>query len=110
MPNLTSALNLLQQERNRLSSQLESLSNAISALRGPSGTGKTMSAARPSANRRCPTRSLGEGQRSESRLHLPAVDVAGCHPWLWLTSEQRRNPAGRSGERRRRSAEGSHAG
>jgi hypothetical protein len=43
MPNLTSALNLLQQERSRLTSQLEGLSNAISALNGARGTGRTMS-------------------------------------------------------------------
>jgi len=45
MPNLTSALNLLQQERNRLTSQLESLSNAISALNGTGGARKTLSTA-----------------------------------------------------------------
>jgi hypothetical protein len=33
----------LQQERNRLTSQLESLANAISTLKGVSTTGKTMS-------------------------------------------------------------------
>ena len=41
MTNLTSVLNQLEQERNRLTSQLESLSNALSALniKGPSRRG-----------------------------------------------------------------------
>jgi len=46
MSNLASVLNQLQQERNRLTSQLEKLNQALSALnvKGPSGRG-TMSAA-----------------------------------------------------------------
>jgi predicted nucleic acid-binding Zn-ribbon protein len=38
MTNLTSALRQLEQERNRLSSRLEQLNNAISALTGASST------------------------------------------------------------------------
>jgi len=34
MPNLASLLNQLQQERNRLTSQLQSLNNALLAMRG----------------------------------------------------------------------------
>ena len=47
MPNLTSVLNQLQQERNRLTSQLERLNNAVAALNGvrKTGTGRTVSAA-----------------------------------------------------------------
>ena len=47
MPNLTSLLNQLEQERNRLAHQLESLNNAISALNGTTNnrTGRTISAA-----------------------------------------------------------------
>jgi hypothetical protein len=48
MSNLTSILNQLDQERSRLASQLENLTNAISALNGSSNnaTGRrTMSAA-----------------------------------------------------------------
>jgi len=105
MPNLTSALNLLQQERNRLSSQLESLSNAISALRGTSGTGRTMSVAgraRIAAAQRARWAKAKVRKSSPS----PSVEVVGCLRRLWLASEQRRNPVGQSGERLRRSAEG----
>src|SRR6266576_1955258 len=48
MPNVTSVINQLHQERNRLSAQLEHLNNAISALNGVSNnrTGRrTISAA-----------------------------------------------------------------
>jgi hypothetical protein len=47
MPNLTSLLHQLEQERNRLTAQLERLSNALSALTGMSNTrrGRTISAA-----------------------------------------------------------------
>ena len=47
MTNLSSVLNQLERERNRLAVQLESLTNAISALRGDSDTqaGRTISAA-----------------------------------------------------------------
>jgi hypothetical protein len=47
MANLTSLLNQLEQERSRLSSQLESLTHALSALKGASrnGTRKGISAA-----------------------------------------------------------------
>jgi hypothetical protein len=47
MANLTAALKQLEQERNRLATQLENLHNAISALNGTgnSGTGRTISAA-----------------------------------------------------------------
>jgi len=47
MTNLTSVLNQLEQERNRLSAQLEQVTNAISALNGVSNhrTGRTISAA-----------------------------------------------------------------
>jgi predicted nucleic acid-binding Zn-ribbon protein len=38
MTNLTSALKLLEQERNRLSSRIEQLNNAVSALTGASST------------------------------------------------------------------------
>ena len=46
MSNLTSVLNQLEQERTRLSSQLESLTHALSALKGTSrnGTRKGISA------------------------------------------------------------------
>src|SRR5438046_1755255 len=48
MTNLTSALKQLEQERNRLSSRLEQINNAVSALRGTSGTrrGKISAAGR----------------------------------------------------------------
>jgi len=44
MSNLTSVLNQLQQERMRLTSQLENVNNALSALNGVSNnrTGRTM--------------------------------------------------------------------
>jgi hypothetical protein len=46
MTNFTSVLNQLEQERNRLTSQLESLNNALSALNGNRPTRRsTMSAA-----------------------------------------------------------------
>lgn len=47
MTNLGSVLNQLERERKRLAVQLESLTNAISALRGDSDThaGRTISAA-----------------------------------------------------------------
>ncbi len=47
MANLTLVLKQLEQERNRLTSQLESLNNALSALNGTGNkrTGRTMSAA-----------------------------------------------------------------
>jgi uncharacterized protein YlxW (UPF0749 family) len=47
MTNLTSVVKQLQQERSRLTSQVESLTNAISALSVESnkGTGRTISAA-----------------------------------------------------------------
>jgi hypothetical protein len=47
MANLTSILHQLQQERNRLTAQLERLSNALSALTGVSNNrrGRTISAA-----------------------------------------------------------------
>jgi uncharacterized phosphosugar-binding protein len=38
MTNLTSALNQLEQERNRLSSRLEQINNAVSALTGAGNT------------------------------------------------------------------------
>ena len=48
MTNLTSVLNQLQQERNRLASQLESLNNALSALNvnGASRKGRMSAAGR----------------------------------------------------------------
>jgi len=47
MPNLTSVIDQLQQERTRLASQLENLNNALSALNGTGNnrTGRTVSAA-----------------------------------------------------------------
>jgi hypothetical protein len=47
MPNLTSVINQLHQERNRLGAQLEHVTNAISALNGVSNnrTGRRISAA-----------------------------------------------------------------
>ena len=47
MPNLSSVINQLQQERARLASQLENLNNAISALNGTGNnrTGRRISAA-----------------------------------------------------------------
>jgi len=47
MPNFNSVLNQLEQERTRLASQLESLNNALLALKGPSlkGARKGISAA-----------------------------------------------------------------
>jgi len=47
MANLTSVLNQLQQERNRLAQQIENINRAISALKGTSNKrmGRTISAA-----------------------------------------------------------------
>ena len=45
MPNLTSVLKHLQQERNRLTSQLKNLENAISALNGKGSLKRGISAA-----------------------------------------------------------------
>lgn len=48
MPNLSSVINQLHQERNRLSAQLQHVTNAISALNGVSNNrtgGRTVSAA-----------------------------------------------------------------
>ena len=45
MPNLTSVLKHLEQERNRLSSQLKSLDNAIAALSGKGSLKRSISAA-----------------------------------------------------------------
>jgi uncharacterized phosphosugar-binding protein len=46
MTNLTSALNQLEQERSRLSSRLEQINKAVSALTGASSTHKISSAGR----------------------------------------------------------------
>ena len=47
---LTSALNHLEQERNRLRSQIENLNSALSALKGP-GTGRTRTGTMSAAGR-----------------------------------------------------------
>src|SRR6266850_219079 len=46
----------------------------------------------------------GRSSRDRKSSPLPRANVAGCPRQHWLTFEQRRNPAGRSGEGRRRSA------
>jgi len=52
MSNLTSVLNQLEQERNRLASQLENLNNAITALNGTGNKRTAVARARMAAAQR----------------------------------------------------------
>jgi hypothetical protein len=82
MNNFTSVLKQLQQERTRLTSQLENLNGAISALNGKSPNRRNCFRRRSCADRCCATGSLGQGKRGERRLHRPgweAKDVSRCN-------------------------------
>ena len=102
MANLTSALKQLEQERNRLSSRLEQLNRAVSALTGASSTrtGKISSAGRA----RIAAANVLGGPKPEVRrsFRLLPGNVARCPQPQLLEFARRRRHAGRSGERLRK--------
>ena len=77
MANLTLVLKQLEQERNRLTSQLESLNNALSALNGTGDkrTGRTISAA--GRARVAAAQRAQDGRRSRDKGLFPSSLTRG---------------------------------